>query len=125
MVQAVVDPAVSNSPGTRAGMYPEKAHLVCYGIASASVAVAFALRSLLDPILHAEIPYLFFVPALLISAGIGGLGPGLAATALGLALGSFFIGGFPEPSNAELVNAATFAVIGVGIAWGGEQLQRS
>ena len=28
-------------------------------------------------------------------------------------------------ARAELVNAAAFAVIGIGIAWGGEQLQRS
>jgi two-component system sensor kinase FixL len=54
------------------------------------------------------------------------LGPGLVATALGLVLGSFFIGsGFPHFSRPELVSAVAFAAIGIGMAWGGEHLQRT
>jgi two-component system, LuxR family, sensor kinase FixL len=99
--------------------------LMHYGIAPAAVAVAFAARVLLGPVLQDEARYLFFVPAVLLAAGIGGLGPGLLATALGLLLGCFLAASFPHLSAADTVYAATFAVIGAGIAWGGEQLQRS
>ena len=44
-------------------------------------------RLALTPILQDESPYLFFVPAVLVAAGIGGLGPGLMATGLGALLG--------------------------------------
>ena len=53
-----------------------------YGLAPIAVALAFAVRAMLVPILQDDSPYLFFVPAVLVAAGIGGLGPGLLATAL-------------------------------------------
>ena len=97
-----------------------------YGLAPIAVAFALAARVALQPVLGDEAPYLFFVPAVLVAAGLGGLGPGLVATALGLVLGSFFIGsGFPHFSRPELVSAVAFAAIGIGMAWGGEHLQRT
>ena len=51
--------------------------LVLYGIAVAAVAVALAARALLEPILQGQAAYLFFVPAILVAADIGGVGPGL------------------------------------------------
>jgi two-component system sensor kinase FixL len=95
-----------------------------YGLAPIAVAFAFAARVALQPVLVDEAPYLFFVPAVLVAAGIG-LGPGLVATALSLAVGCFFVGsGFPHFSQSEWASAAAFAAIGIGMAWGGEQLQR-
>ena len=99
--------------------------LVLYGIAVAAVAVALAARALLEPILQGQAAYLFFVPAILVAADIGGVGPGLLATALSLALSFAFIPNFPVLSFPEIVNAAAFVAIGLGITWGGEQLQRS
>lgn len=96
-----------------------------YGLAPVAVAAAFAARMALAPVLHDNAPYLLFVPALLVAAGLGGLGPGLVATGLAAALALAQISTFPVVSPAELVNAALFAAIGVGIAWSGEQLQRS
>jgi len=96
-----------------------------YGIATASVALAFAARVLLSPALHEEAPYLFFVPAVLVAAWLGGLGPGLFATGLSLLLGFFVIAAFPDLSIGEAVNVVAFAVIGMGISWGGQQLQRN
>jgi two-component system sensor kinase FixL len=96
-----------------------------YGAAIAAIAVAFAARMLLAPILLNEAPYLFFMPAILIAAGVGGFGPGLLATALGLVLGSFFIPSFPSLSLAEIVNGLAFTAIGLGMAWSGEQFHRS
>jgi two-component system sensor kinase FixL len=99
--------------------------MLWYGIAPAAIAVALALRILLAPILHDDLPYLFFVPAILVAAGIGGWLPGLVATFLGASLGFFVVSGFPTFSLADVVNVAAFTAIGVGIAWSGEQLQRS
>ena len=97
-----------------------------YGLAPIAVAIALAARVALQPVLQDEAPYLFFVPAVLVAAGLGGLGPGLLATALGLVLGSFFVGWpFPNFSQAEVLNAAAFAAIGIGMSWGGAHLQRT
>jgi two-component system sensor kinase FixL len=96
-----------------------------YGAAVTAIAVALAARVLLAPILQDEAPYLFFVPAVLIAAGAGGIWPGLLATGLGLLLGFFFISSFPLLSAAEIVHAVAFTAIGLGMAWGGEQFHRS
>ncbi len=95
-----------------------------YAVAFLAVAVAFLTRIALAPILQDDSPYLFFVPAVLVAAGVGGLGPGLVATALGALLGFFVINPFPDVSTAEIFNTAAFTLFGAGIAWGGEQLQR-
>jgi len=95
-----------------------------YGIAPAAAALAFTVRVLLAPILDDEAPYLFFIPAVLVAAGIGGLGPGLVATSLGFLLGLFFVPSLPALSLTGIVNAGAFVAIGSGIAWAGEQLHR-
>src|SRR5215211_2715000 len=118
MVEAVVGPADSETRNARASRLAWRPNLICYGIAIASVALAFAARVLLSPALHEEAPYLFFVPAVLLAAGLGGLGPGLFATGLSLLLGFFVIAAFPDLSIGEAVNVVAFAVIGVGISWG-------
>src|SRR5438477_10214158 len=82
-----------------------------YGAAVAVIAVALAARVLMAPILQDEAPYLFFVPAVLIAAGVGGFWPGLLATGLGVLLGFFFIPSFPSLSPAEIMNAAAFIAI--------------
>src|SRR5436305_4567530 len=60
--------------------------LVLYAIAATAVAAALMARVLLEPILQDQAPYLFFVPATLIAAGVGGFGPGVLATILSLGL---------------------------------------
>jgi two-component system sensor kinase FixL len=99
-------------------------HVVRYGVAIAAVAVALGVRLLLAPVLHDQSPYLFFVPAVLIAAGIGGFGPALAATLLGTLLGFTVVAGLPAVTASEAVTAAIFTAIGLGAAWGGEQLLR-
>jgi two-component system, LuxR family, sensor kinase FixL len=95
-----------------------------YGIAPAAVAIALAIRALFEPILRDQTPFLVFVPAVLLAAGVGGFGPGLLATALSLFFALFFVTDFPLLSAPEIASAAAFAIIGLGMAWGGEQLQR-
>ena len=95
-----------------------------YSIALIAAASAFAVRFALTPMLQDDSPFLFFVPAVLATAGLGGLGPGLLATFLGVMLGFLLIESFPTLTMPEIVNALAFAIIGAGVAWGGEQLQR-
>jgi two-component system, LuxR family, sensor kinase FixL len=96
-----------------------------YALAPFAVALAFLARLALTPILGDASPYLLFVPAVLTAAGLGGLGPGLLATGLSVVLGFFVITMSPGVSASEIVDAALFTMIGAGIAWSGEQLQRN
>lgn len=95
-----------------------------YWLAVASVGVLLLFRLALGPLLHGHGAFLLFIPAILLAAGAGGLGPGLLATALGVISG-IFVGGDEALSQAELVEAAIFAVVGIGISWFGEQLHRT
>src|ERR1700758_1405465 len=96
-----------------------------YALAPFAVAIAFLARLALTPILGDASPYLLFVPAVLIAAGLGGLGPGLLATGLSVVLGLFVITTSPSLSMPEIVDAGLFTMIGAGISWSGEQLQRN
>lgn len=98
-------------------------NLVLYALALAAVGLVFAVRALLAPLLADQGLYLFFVPAVLVASGLGGLGPGALATIASLAFAFHFV---PlPPSTPDVVDAAAFVAIGLGAAWGGEQLQRS
>lgn len=78
----------------------------------------------LHPWLENRGAFLIFMPAILFAAGFGGLGPGLLATVLSVALGVLLVGGgnFSQPA---LLEALIFATVGGGISWFGEQLRRS
>jgi hypothetical protein len=58
----------------------ERGWALRYGVAPCTVALALAVRSLLIPVLHDDAIFYYFTPPVLISAAIGGLGPGLLAT---------------------------------------------
>jgi hypothetical protein len=58
-----------------------------YGVAIIGVAVAAAVRMVLDPLLGDELPLFLFTFPVILAAWFGGLWPGLLATALSLALG--------------------------------------
>ncbi len=68
--------------------------------------------------------FLIFIPAVLCAAGLGGLGPGLLATALSLVFGLLLAGG-DAIGYPKMLEAAIFAVVGAGIAWFGEELRRT
>lgn len=99
--------------------------LLLYGMAFLAVAVAWLARIALAPVLHDQSPYLLFVPAVLVAAGLGGWGPGLAATGLATLLGLLASAGVSHISTAEIGTAGAFLLIGLGVAWSGEQLQRN
>jgi len=96
-----------------------------YGIAPSLVAVALAIRALLAPVLPHDAVFVYFLPPVLVSAGLGGLGPGLLATVLSI-VAAFAV--LHEPSDltrSTLINGIAFVLIAIGVAWGGELLHRS
>jgi two-component system, LuxR family, sensor kinase FixL len=103
----------------------DRGRVLRYGVAPTAVALALAARALLAPILHDDTIFLYFVPGVLISAGIGGLGPGLLATGLSLAAAFFVLTGASAVSTTAMANGAAFAVIGISASWVGELLHRS
>ena len=115
----------SGSPTRLAARLPAAAWggALRYSLALGCVAVAFAIAIPSAP--RDQPPYLVFVPALVAAGGIAGLGPGLVATAISLALSLYFFSTFPELSRPEIVDAALFAAIGVAMAWIGGRLQRT
>jgi two-component system sensor kinase FixL len=104
---------------------PRQSRVWPYGVAPCLVALTLAARALLEPLLHNEAAYLSFMPALLISAGIGGFGPGLLATALSVAARYFAVADPPALFDPAGANTIAFAIIGIGISWGGELLHSS
>lgn len=98
--------------------------VVRYGVALPAIALALALRVALGPILAGEASYLFFLPAILIASALGGLGSGLFATILGLLAGLFFAADFRALTSADVINAAVFVLVGVGVSWRGHLLRR-
>jgi two-component system, LuxR family, sensor kinase FixL len=100
----------------------ERGIVLRYGSAPVAVALALAVRALLAPFVPHDVVFLYFVPPILIAAAIGGLGPGLLATALSIITTYFVLVGNLQ---AFIVYSIAFAIIGAGVSWGGELLHRS
>jgi two-component system, LuxR family, sensor kinase FixL len=96
-----------------------------YGMALALVALALVLQLLFAPVLGQQAPYLFFVVAVFVSGILGGVGPGLVATALSLSLVLMAAAAAGSISQSEAGGAVAFAVLGIGMAWFGERLLRA
>jgi PAS domain S-box-containing protein len=103
---------------------------VRYAFAGACCAVAFALRLLLEPILHEQAPLLLFTLAAAASAIRGGFGPGALSTLIGAVLAMYFIppkGEFavaPEYLAAMEREMAVFIVVGMTLSALGGKLRQ-
>jgi two-component system, LuxR family, sensor kinase FixL len=95
-----------------------------YGVAILAIAAALVLRLALASELHGEASYLFFMPAILIASALGGWGPGLLATALGLVLGGNFIADTRPIAASDIIDAVAFVLVGIGVSWRGKLLSR-
>jgi two-component system sensor kinase FixL len=93
-----------------------------YVIAFVAVAATLVFRLAIDPFVEGAL-FILLVPALLIAAALGGFGPGLFGSVLGIA-GTLVFHAWSLTSLPDLINVAAFAVIGVGISWLGEALRR-
>ena len=103
-----------------------------YTLAITLVALAFALRSVLAAPLGNQALYLFLVPPVLLAGVIGGRGPGLVATLACLLIHLYVTDEaavLAQPHSPEFLGvtsrAATFAILGIGIAWFGERLRET
>jgi two-component system sensor kinase FixL len=103
-----------------------------YALTLAMVALAFAARAVLAAPLGNQALYLFLVPPVLLAGVFGGWGPGLFSTLLCLVIHLFVTGEaatLVRPQAPEFLGvvsrAATFGVLGVGIAWFGERLRET
>jgi two-component system, sensor histidine kinase and response regulator len=68
-----------------------RARLVAYGVAVAAPAVTLLVRWPLNTVLGDRVLYMAFFPAVLLAAYLGGLWPGLLATALGGLAATYFL----------------------------------
>ena len=93
-----------------------------YGIAVLATAIAGGIRFSLDTILPGQASHIFFVPAILVASALGGWGPGILATILGLFLGVYFVAEFRAVLPGDIIDAFVFAGVGVGASWRGELL---
>jgi len=124
-------PSSNSSPKSRSGFSRDARRTATLYLLSLSlVAVAFILRSLLAPTLGDQALYLFLVPPVLVAGVVGGWGLGLLATTLSLVVHLYATAEYSNlvhPDSplfaAELARAATFVVLGIGIAWFGERLR--
>ena len=113
-------------PGPSHGMphgTDEHSVVLRYLVAVLAVAAAFAVRMATWPDFQGGGTYPFAMPAVLVAGAFGGLGPGLLATVLGIAMGL----ALPphEIGGADIWNALILAGVGVGAAAVGERLRRT
>lgn len=125
MTVVPAQPPKSASDTARAGKAAWKTDVLRYAIGTTAVALAVAARLLLTPIVSDESLYLFLVPAVMAAAGVGGLGPGLIATALGLLFGVVVFPVHAQLTAGDTVDAAAFSAIGAGMAWIGDLLRQN
>jgi len=85
--------------------------LVRYGVAVALVIAAFLLRLAFFGGLTNRLPFAFFLPAAVIAAWYGGMGPGLLAAGIGLLLGDYFF--LPPHKSLGPIGEAERTAIGV------------
>jgi K+-sensing histidine kinase KdpD len=72
-----------------------------YSFAGLCLIGAFVLRNELTPMVEDRVPFMFFAPAAIMAAWIGGLGPGLTSLGFGTILGQYF---FVSPYDSLLPN---------------------
>ena len=95
-----------------------------YGVAIVVIAAGLLVKLVFASVLSGEASYILFIPAVLLGSALGGLGPGLLATALGLALGLFFVLDARQFAAADVVNGLVFALVGLAVSWRGAILLR-
>ena len=93
-------------------------------VSVAGVAAAYAARTAMEPELGDRIAFLFFVPVVAAAAAVGGVGPGLLATLLGVGGGLLVTWQGGEQTEGDFLAAVVFLVLGGLISFGGELLHR-
>ena len=93
---------------------------VRYSLAIAAAFAAILLRLSLDPIWGAKLPFITLIPAIMLSAWLGGLGPGLLTTAITAIAAQYYwiepTGTFAVADKSELLGQFVFIAVGVVIS---------
>jgi len=92
-------------------MYLRTTPLQKYAVAAGVVLIAFLLRYSLYGTLDHRLPFAFFLPATIIAAWFGGLGPGLLAAVAGLLLGDYFF--LPKHVSGDAMTEPERTAIGL------------
>lgn len=96
------------------------AHIAAFAV----LLLGFAARWLLDPMLDERATFIFFVPTVVVAAGLAGLWPGLAASVLGALAGLLADHLTGTIQVGDLIAASVFLIVGTTLAAGGEWFQR-
>ncbi len=83
------------------------------------------MRYAFESLLGGQAGYLFFIPAILIGSALGGWGPGIFATVLGMLVGALFVADYGSFTPANQFNVVVFALVGIGASWRGDLLRRA
>jgi PAS domain S-box-containing protein len=91
-----------------------------YGVAIAAGVAAVAFRLSLDPIWGIQLPFITLFPAIMLSAWLGGLGPGLLTTAITAVAAEYYwiepARSFAVADTSELVALLVFIFVGAVIS---------
>jgi signal transduction histidine kinase len=95
-------------------------HVIRWLVPFVAVAIAAALRIVLRDSLHGLPPFLLFFAAVMASAALGGLGPGICATVLAAVAINFFLiepyYAFSRPTPGQAIELVMFGVEGLFIS---------
>jgi two-component system sensor kinase FixL len=131
LIDLCAGPAYPSPMPTRAGPWPTASGLAArnrwktYGVALAAAACAFVLQLLLYPVFHQRTVFMAFMPAVIASGILGGGGPTLIVTALGLLAGWAVTGPALVTDRANLASAVMFLAIGLGMAFAARRFGRT
>jgi two-component system sensor kinase FixL len=97
-----------------------------YSLSIALIAAAFFLHESLERLLGDQAAYLLFaVPAVIVAGGLGGLGPALLTTGLGIFVGMFFSGEDYSLTLGQFVSIGAFITLGAGMGVLGDRLKQA
>ncbi|MDB5457865.1 MAG: fixL [Caulobacter sp.] len=95
-----------------------------YLVAVIGAAGAVVVRYWLSPYVEDRTLFVTYTPVLLIAAGLGGRGPALLATALGLAVSALYLRTALFTDTANLIEVVFFLILGPIVALVGDRLRR-
>lgn len=123
MAEIELDPQQAGLARLSTRFTSKEARMGQYALAAALAVAAYVIHLLVSTLTATQADFLFMVPAILVAGALGGLGPGLLATALCVASHFFAPSSAETPSGPDFTTAAAFAVIGIGMAVFGERLR--
>ena len=92
-------------------------------VAVTGAGLGLTVRMALAPWLDERVAFLFFVPAVVVAAALGGAAPGALATVLGTIGGLIVTWSIADRTSGDLAAVVVFVCLGAAISAGGEMFQ--